>query len=74
MIEIMRTNDMVLISAVEAALVEAGTPYFIADAHMSVLEGSIGLFQRRILVPDDEASEARRILEAAGFGADLRRE
>ena len=39
---------------------------------MSVLEGSIGAFQRRILVGEDEFAEARELLAEAGFGNELR--
>ena len=41
---------------------------------MSVLEGSIGIFPRRILVGDDEFDAARRLLEEAGFASELRRD
>ena len=36
---------------------------------MSVLEGSIGIFPRRILVAEDEFDAARQLLEDAGFAA-----
>ena len=41
---------------------------------MSVLEGSIGIFPRRILVAEDEFDAARRLLEEAGFANELRRD
>jgi hypothetical protein len=41
---------------------------------MSVLEGSIGIFPRRILVDEDEFDAARRLLEEAGLAAELRRD
>ncbi len=72
MIEIMRTNDPVLISAVEALLTGAGLGVFVADAHISALEGSIGAFQRRVMVPRDEETQARRVLNEAGLGGELR--
>ncbi len=65
--ELMRTNDLVLISAVEALLQAAGIGHYVADSHMSVLEGSIGLLPRRLLVVDDEHLRARRLLAEAGF-------
>jgi hypothetical protein len=74
MIEIMRTNDIVLISAVQAALDEVDVPFFIADSHMSVLEGSLGFLPRRVLVLDEDVAQARRILVGAGFGEHLLRE
>ena len=74
MIEIMRTNDLVLISAVEALLTSARIPVFVADQHMSSLEGSIGFLPRRILVEAESASQARRLLRDAGLAAELRHE
>jgi len=44
----------------------------VVDQNMSVLEGSIGIFPRRILVGDDDADAARELLEEAGFGNELR--
>lgn len=70
--EIVRTNDAVLISAIEALLNGAGIDHLVVDQNMSVLEGSIGIFPRRILVGDDELHAARRLLEEAGFGNELR--
>lgn len=72
MIEILRANDPVLISAVEALLNGAGLSVFVADSHMSALEGSIGAFPRRILVATDEEAQARRLLTEAGLGGELR--
>ena len=70
--ELLRTNDLVLISAVEAILKEEGVSYFVADQHMSVLEGSAGFLTRRVLVVDDEIESARRILTGAGLAHELR--
>lgn len=70
--ELVRTNDAVLISAVEALLRGAGIEHLIVDHNMSVLEGSIGIFPRRILVGEDELPAARRLLTDAGFGHELR--
>lgn len=70
--ELIRTNDMVLISYVEALLKEAGVAYYLADQNMSVLEGSLGVLQRRILVPSDEIAAARALLTEAGMAGELR--
>jgi Putative prokaryotic signal transducing protein len=72
--ELVRTNDAVLISAIEALLKGADIAHLIADQNMSVLEGSIGIFPRRILVDADEFQAARRLLTEAGFGKELRPE
>jgi hypothetical protein len=70
--ELVRTNDAVLISAIEALLKSAHITHIVADQNMSVMEGSIGAFPRRILVDDDEIQIARRLLEDAGYGGELR--
>ncbi|WP_374545607.1 DUF2007 domain-containing protein [Rhodoblastus sp.] len=71
MVELLRTNDIVLISVVETLLREAGVYFFVADENMSVLEGSLGFLPRRICVADDEIGRARRLLREAGFGHEL---
>lgn len=70
--EIVRTNDTVLISAIEALLKSAHIAHLVVDQNMSVMEGSIGIFPRRILVGEDQVQVARRLLEDAGFGHELR--
>jgi hypothetical protein len=68
--EILRTNDDVLVSAVEALLNGAGIPHVVLDRNMSVLAGF--LVHRRILVEDDDSRPARRLLEDAGLARELR--
>jgi hypothetical protein len=70
--ELVRTNDAVLVSAIEALLEGAGIPYAVLDRNMSVLEGSLGILPRRILVDAEHAASARRVLEDAGLGHELR--
>jgi hypothetical protein len=70
--EIMRTNDAVLVSAVGALLDGAGIHHMVLDQNMSVLEGSLGILPRRVLVPDDEVIRARQLLRDAGLGHELR--
>lgn len=70
--ELVRTNDAVVLSAIEALLKSANIAHLIADQNMSVLEGSIGIFPRRILVDEDKLETARRLLAEAGFGNELR--
>ena len=69
--DILRTNDPVLLSFVGALLREAKISHHVADAHISVLEGSIGAFLQRVMVADDDAGEARRLLIEAGLAAEL---
>ena len=48
--ELIRTNDLVIISFVDALLKEADIDYFVADQAMSALEGMDGAFPRRVLI------------------------
>lgn len=72
--ELLRTNDPVLISFVESLLREADITHMVADQNMSIMEGSIGMLPRRILVHEDEIAAARTLLEEAGIGNELSRE
>ena len=71
MVEILRTNDLVLISRIEAILKQQGIGCFVADGHMSAVEGSLGFLPRRILVSDDDVIGARQALIDAGLGGEL---
>jgi hypothetical protein len=71
LIELLRTNDLVLISRIEAILAEIGVAVFVADRHMSALEGSLSFLPRRVLVAADAAARARLALAEAGLGEEL---
>jgi hypothetical protein len=72
MIELVRTNDPVIISFVESLMRDAGIGCLVADQNMSVMDGSLGILPRRILVESGRADEARRILTDAGIGQEMR--
>ena len=72
MIELMRTNDAVLISFVEALLRDAGIAFFVADSNMSVVEGSLGILPRRIMVRNDSIAKAKHLLADAGIAEEGR--
>ena len=61
--EIVRTNDPVLINAIEALFGGAHIAYLVLDQNMSVLEGSIGMLPRRILVADEAGDRGARIAD-----------
>jgi putative signal transducing protein len=71
-VEIMRTNDLVLISVVESLLRTEGVAFFVADQNMAAVEGSLGFLPRRILVDAREERRARRLLSEAGLAGELR--
>lgn len=64
--ELLRTNDLVRLSWLGALLKDAGIESIVLDANMSVMEGSVGILQRRLMVVDDQFDEARAVLAEAG--------
>lgn len=68
MIEVLRTNDPVLLSFAEALLRDARIEAVVLDTHMSVVEGSLGILPRRLMVRRDDALRARDLLAAAEIG------
>jgi hypothetical protein len=70
-IELFRSNDSVLISFADALLNEAGIEHAIVDQNMSIMEGSIGILPRRMLVARHQHENARRILIEAGLEGEL---
>ena len=69
--ELVRTNNAVLVSAIGALLDGAKIPHMVLDQNMSVLEGSLGILPRRVLVADEDVSAARRLLTDAGLAHEL---
>ena len=72
MIELIRTNDAVVLSFVQSLLRDAGIECLVADQNMSVLDGSIGILPRRVLIAADDAAEAKTLLADAGVGNEIR--
>jgi hypothetical protein len=66
--EVLRSNDAVLIGFAQSLLRDRGIDCLVADQHISVMEGSIGAFPRRLLVGGADVAAARRALQDAGLG------
>ncbi|ETX30528.1 DUF2007 domain-containing protein [Roseivivax isoporae] len=60
--ELLRTNDITLIPLARTLLDEEGIVSFELDVNMSVLEGSLGILPRRLMVRSADLPRARRIL------------
>ncbi|MCB1993356.1 MAG: DUF2007 domain-containing protein [Geminicoccaceae bacterium] len=69
MVELVRSNDLVHLSWVDALMREAGIATLVLDEHTSSIEGSIGAIQRRVLVAEDDLPRARRLLAEASGGS-----
>ena len=65
--ELLRTNDPTAIACASALLEGEGVNFFVMDVHMSVLEGSIGILPRRMMVPEDDYFRAQSILRDNGI-------
>ncbi len=60
--ELLKTNDPTVLSFAQALLRAEDIDCFVLDVHMSVLDGSIGILPRRLMVARGDAFMARAIL------------
>lgn len=65
--EVLRSNDLVLISYALHLLSEEGIDAHVFDNYISAVEGSIGAFPRRIMVAGERLDDARRVLGNASL-------
>ncbi|ATG48046.1 hypothetical protein CEW89_11015 [Celeribacter ethanolicus] len=65
--QLLRTTDPTQIVYAKALLSGEDIDCFEMDVHMSVLEGSIGILPRRLMVRDEDHAQARRILKDNDF-------
>ncbi len=65
--ELLRTTDPTVIAFATALLRGEGIDCFPLDHNMSVLEGSIGVLPRRVMVHADDYEEAVTVLEDNGI-------
>lgn len=65
--ELLKTNDPTVISFATALLRAEGIEAFVFDVHMSILDGSIGILPRRMMVAREDAFVARAILRDNGI-------
>jgi len=63
--ELLRTNNFVYLSFAQAVLKDAGIDVLVFDSHMSVMEGSLGVLPRRLMVADDDLLRAKQVLAEA---------
>lgn len=63
--EVTRSNDLVFLSWARTFLADSGISTLVLDGHASVIEGSVGAIQRRLMVPDDDFERAAALLREA---------
>ncbi len=69
--ELLRTNNPVTVSFSQSLLSESGIVHYVADSHMSIIDGSLGILPRRIMVDGERLVEARQLMKDAGLGDEL---
>ena len=69
--ELLRTNNPVTLSFAGSLLKEQGIVHFVADEHMSILDGSIGMLPRRMMVDGEHLEKARKLMRDGGLGNEL---
>ena len=60
--EVIRTNNLILISRVQTILDEAGIQNKLLDTHASNIEGNISAIQRRLVVSDDDFHQSQKLI------------
>jgi len=60
--ELFRTNDPVRLSWAQAVLADAGIYAVVLDSYTSIVEGSIGAIQRRLMVSTDDFTRAQLLI------------
>ena len=64
MIELLRSNDVVILSFAEVLLRDAGIKCAVLDLHMSKTDGSVGALNQRLMVRvEDETHSPTLIAE-----------
>lgn len=71
MVTLIKTTDPVLLSYAEALLREAGIDSAVFDGAISLMEGSIGVFPRRLVVAEADLPRARLALWEGGLKDEL---
>jgi Putative prokaryotic signal transducing protein len=67
--ELLRTNNPVRLSWLQALLSDSGIDSLVLDHHTSLVEGNIGAIPRRLMVADGDLARARALLAQAGEDA-----
>ncbi len=60
---LLQTNNAVQLNFAEAILRDAGIESFLFDEQMSVMEGSLGVLPRRLMVADEDFARAEVLLQ-----------
>ena len=61
--ELLRTNDVTIIAYANAILNDSGIDVFELDVNTSILEGSIGILPRRLMVREADLYAAQNLMK-----------
>jgi hypothetical protein len=59
---VLKTNDPVLLSFARSLLSDADIESVVFDENASVMDGSLGILPRRLMVADEDGAQAERVL------------
>ena len=62
---VLKTNDVVFLSFAQSLLKDAQIETLLLDENASIMDGSLGILPRRLMVSDDDFRQAQRILRDA---------
>jgi len=63
--EVLKSNNPVELNFAEVVLKDAGIASVVLDTHMSILDGSMVIIPRRLMVADADEARARALLQEA---------
>jgi len=63
--DVLKTNDPVLLNFAQVLLKDADIQAFVFDSHMSVMDGSLGILPRRLMVSEDDFERASAVLKSS---------
>ena len=62
--ELIRTNDLILISRIQSILINATIHYELLDVYASTVEGSINAIQKRIVVSNYDFKQSKKLVQS----------
>jgi hypothetical protein len=62
---VLKSNNPVILSYAADVLTQAGIDHEIFDTHASIMDGSMAMVPRRLMVADEDFTRAEKLLRAA---------
>jgi len=71
MIAILKTVNPATLNFAQAVLKEANIPFFLMDQNVSIIDGSIGIIPRRLMIVDEDYEDAKQAFIEAGLSEEI---